>query len=70
MGNRQNNALFSAGDAKAILNMRIPQNKTVDKMAWVYSTNGNYTVKTGYRMWQESLNNHVSDGNSLGCKRI
>ncbi|KAL8093239.1 hypothetical protein AgCh_035216 [Apium graveolens] len=64
------NSLFNKEDAAAILNMRIPQHNSADKMAWVHSTDGKYTVKTGYRMWQESYDNQVATGSSNGWKRI
>lgn len=42
---------FSSEDANAILNTRIPQGYTRDRIAWVHTDNGQYTVKSGYFEW-------------------
>lgn len=39
---------FSSDDANAILNTRIPQGCTRDRISWVHTSNGKYTVKSGY----------------------
>lgn len=43
--------LFTTDDAKAILATRVPQQDVSDRIAWSRTTNGVYTVKTGYRLW-------------------
>lgn len=49
---------FNPTDADAIMNTRIPQNGTIDRVAWIHLNNGQYTVKMGYHQWH---NNHVGD---------
>lgn len=43
--------VFNSADVEAILSIRIPQNSTSDRVAWAYSSNGLYSVKSGYRYW-------------------
>lgn len=47
-------SFFTEADARLILAMRIPQTNVVDRLAWTRTTNGQYTVKTGYQLWHES----------------
>ncbi|XP_074378321.1 uncharacterized protein LOC141719854 [Apium graveolens] len=47
-------SFFTEDDARLILAVRIPQNPTVDRLAWSRTTNGQYTVKTGYQLWHDS----------------
>lgn len=49
---------FNTEDAQAILDTRIPQVCTKDRIAWLHSPNGQYTVKTGYQQWHK---NHIGD---------
>lgn len=42
---------FNSSDAEAILAVRIPQSSTRDRIAWVRSNDGQYSVKSGYRYW-------------------
>ena len=51
---------FSNEDANAILNTRIPQGCTRDRIAWVHTNNGQYTVKSGYFEWCKTQT--ASDG--------
>lgn len=44
--------LFSKDDALAILATNVPQHQVVDRIVWSKSTDGIYSVKTGYRVWQ------------------
>lgn len=43
--------LFSKEDALAILATNVPQFQVVDRIIWSKSTDGMYSVKTGYRAW-------------------
>lgn len=44
---------FTAEDTELILAMRIPQMEVKDRVAWTKTTNGQYTVKSGYHLWHE-----------------
>lgn len=43
--------LFSEEDASLILATRIPTIPAVDHLAWARTSNGKYSVKTGYQLW-------------------
>lgn len=61
---------FNQIDAAAIINTRIPQNCTTDRVAWIHSSNGQYTTKMRYQQWHK---NHVGDfgvQQSRGWNRI
>lgn len=45
--------VFNEEDARLILSTCIPQSETLDRNAWTKSADGQYSVKTGYHMWQE-----------------
>lgn len=47
------NALFNERDARAILSLRIPRSNTPERVAWTNTIDGCYTVKSGYKLWQE-----------------
>ncbi|KAL8111232.1 hypothetical protein AgCh_019083 [Apium graveolens] len=51
-------ACFNQADADAILSTRIPRTGTKDRVAWCHSSDGKYTVKTGYQWWHK---NHVGE---------
>lgn len=57
---------FNDGDASVILTTRIPQNGSKDRLAWVHSHNGQYSVKMGYQYWHSNhlgnINVKKSDG--------
>ena len=48
------NLHFSFEDAAAIVNTRIPQGCNSDRIAWVHTNNGQYTVKSSYFQWCKS----------------
>lgn len=50
---------FNWEDAELILNTRIAQMGAKDRLAWVHTTDGQYSVKSGYQQWHK---NHVGDG--------
>lgn len=57
-------------DAKAILSTRISQNCIKDKLAWVHSKNGQYTVKTGYQKWHQTYVGNMGVQQSTGWSRL
>lgn len=62
--------LFSERDAQAILRIRIPQISVVDRLAWVHNKNGQYSVKSGYRLWQDSNIQNLPNEDSRGWRKI
>lgn len=46
---------FNEEDADAILRTRILQICTTDRITWVPSNNDQYTVKTGYQIWHQTI---------------
>lgn len=57
---------FSYHDAEAILAVRIPQNSTLDRLAWVHSKDGQYLVKSAYHYWYSIHSVDVSVQQSSG----
>lgn len=51
---------FEEEDARLILATRIPQSEVEDRVAWIKTSNGQYSVKSGYHQWHES---NVSSSN-------
>lgn len=62
--------LFSEGDANAILATSVPQRQVVDRIVWSKSINGIYNVKTGYREWQNHLNENSRSIQSRGWSHL
>lgn len=54
---------FNNSDAETILAVRIPQNSTIDRLAWVHSNDGQYSVRSGYHYWH-SLHATPEEGQS------
>lgn len=46
--------LFSDEDARLILTSPIPLNPNEDRVVWHSTTNGQYSVKTGYHLWSDA----------------
>lgn len=61
---------FHEDDVELILQTRIPQNHMKDKVAWMHSSNGRYTVKTGYHYWVSQNFNMDGDANVIGWNRL
>lgn len=57
---RKIRSTFNTTDTEAILSVRVSQNSTKDRVAWLHSSNGQYSVKSGYYFWQ-TANSRVSD---------
>lgn len=45
---------FSENDARLIMETRIPQGSVKDRIAWIGTTDGLYTFKSGYHHWSNS----------------
>lgn len=43
--------VFSGEDAAAIQAINIPVILAMDRIAWSRTTNGKYSIKTGYQLW-------------------
>lgn len=61
---------FDLQDENAIVSTRIPQNCTSDRLAWVHSNDGQYTVKTGYKKWHQSFVGSMDVQQSNGWGRL
>lgn len=54
------NARFHEEDARAILAVSLPQREVCDRVAWSYSQNGHYDVKSGYKLWHNQIMSSVN----------
>lgn len=63
-------ATFNGVDAEAILAVRIPQNGTSDRIVWVHSSNGQYSVKSGYHIWHKHHMSNAAIKQSKGWAKI
>ena len=45
------NTTFNEEDAKLIISTRIPQNSVKDRIALTKTTNGQYSMESGYHLW-------------------
>lgn len=61
---------FNQSDANAIINTRIPQICTKDRVAWIHSWNGQYTARTGYKQWQKNHAGGLNVQQSKGWNRL
>lgn len=61
---------FHDGDIQLILQTRIPQSNIRDRIAWMGSCNGEYTVKSGYRYWASQSTSTASVNVSKGWNKI
>lgn len=59
---------FNDDDVEAILNTRIPPVSTRDRIAWVHSKDGKYTVRSGYYQWcrDQRVNEGVQQSKGWG----
>lgn len=64
------NSLFNETDAGAILSLRIPRSDTPDRVAWMNTVDGCYTVKFGYKLWQDDNKKCFTNENSGGWRKI
>lgn len=44
----------SITDVKAVLETRIPHNQCSDRLSWVMTNDGKYSVKSGYHFWKSN----------------
>lgn len=63
-------ATFNGVDAEALLAVRIPQNGTTYRIVWVHSSNGQYSVKSGYHSWHKQSMSDVVMQQSEGWAKI
>lgn len=49
------NSLFEEVDAAAILSTSIPQRDVNDRVTWTSTSNGIYSVRSGYHFWFDSM---------------
>ena len=61
---------FHEGDARCILNMCIPQNQIQDRVAWLYTKDGQYSVKSSYHYWFERHHTQGMESDSQGWARL
>lgn len=64
------NENFHEEDAKAILVISVPQREVRDKVAWVRSMDGQYSVKIGYKLWLDQNIGVVTVIQSKGWKKL
>ncbi|XP_074322969.1 uncharacterized protein LOC141659929 [Apium graveolens] len=55
---------FHKTDVTMILNMRVPQYNSMDRLVWTASNDGYYSAKSGYYYWQ-SMNDTISQEHQL-----
>ena len=64
---------FHHKDADAILRIPLSRRQTNDTLFWLHSTEGEYSVKTGYHLARElKRENDVNGGSSslVGCSTV
>lgn len=61
---------FSTEDTRIILNTRILQVCTKDRIAWIHSSDGQYTVSSGYQRWCQNQSVNVEVQQSRGWSKI
>lgn len=52
---------FHSNDIEFVLQTRIPQHDIKDRLVWMGSTHGQYTVKSGYQFWTSQITNTVEE---------
>ncbi|KAL8093230.1 hypothetical protein AgCh_035211 [Apium graveolens] len=61
---------FHDGDARCILNTRIPQNQIQDRVAWLHTKDGQYSVKSSYHYWFDINHAQNLESDSQGWARL
>ncbi|CAN1139449.1 hypothetical protein LINPERHAP2_LOCUS11276 [Linum perenne] len=51
--------IFNAWDAAVILNTPLPRTRGLDKRVWHFSKDGQYTVRSAYRVYMERILNRA-----------
>lgn len=62
--------VFEEIDAQAILKVSIPQHEACDRVAWVHTQEGIYSVKSGYQIWQGRNIQSLQQAQSAGWKKL
>lgn len=61
---------FNEVDAQHILQIRIPKHSVSDRVAWMHTKEGIYSVKSGYQAWQERNTQSEPNTDSPGWRKI
>lgn len=61
---------FSEADASLILATHIPNRNHSDRITWIRTTNGQYSVKTGYHLWCDQHLRNDSITQSSGWSKL
>lgn len=61
---------FHQDDAQLILQTNIPQKEVKDRTAWVHTTTGTYTVKSGYQFWSQLNVTHTAETDAKGWNKL
>lgn len=64
------NNLFTRCDADAILALPIPSNQVQDRIAWMSTLDGKYSVKSGYKFWYDNYSESVRVQSNPGWSKI
>lgn len=61
---------FTNCDANAILALPIPKTQVSDRIAWTFSVDGKYSMKSGYKFWQDNYGVLIHEQNNEGWKKL
>lgn len=61
---------FHEDDVRCILQVRIPQNQVADRVAWLNTTDGRYSVKSGYHHCYNEHHNMLNEIPAKGWNRL
>lgn len=61
---------FHRDDAQLILQTNIPQKEVKDRIAWVHTNTGTYTVKSGYQFWSQLNMTHTAETDAKGWNKL
>lgn len=64
------NNLFTIVDAKAILAIPIPRNQVPDRIAWIFSNDKKYSVKSGYTFWHDRFSECKRESSIQGWAKL
>lgn len=68
--NQKVHNLFSNCDTKAILAIPIPKYQVSDRLAWVHTVDGKYSMKSGYSYWFTNFSDCKQETASQGWAKI
>lgn len=64
------NSIVTTVDAKAILAIPIPKSQVPDRIAWAFSPDGKYSVKSGYKYWHDRFSDCKHEVSSQGWAKL